>query len=432
MNARIIVVHDKGAVHPAEAVAGLAGVAVPIFAANDTDEARRTLPVLRHLGETIALGPEPSENAARLAAVRADGIVTFSEKAIVTTAAVAAELGLPFHTPETAVLLTDKARQRQRLRRAGVDDTRVHVVRSVEDYEHARAALGVPAVLKPAHGGGSRDTYPIDWADPPSDAGQLVGELLRRHAGGGLVLEELLVGRGRPGIGDYVSVETAAVAGRFGHLAITGKFPLVPPFREVGQFWPATLGADEEAAILDLVGAALGALGVRTGIAHTEVKLTGRGPRIIEVNGRLGGHINELASRCGGPNLVGLAGRIALGDTGVPSRIRTRKVVWQYNNPAPMSTMRLTATGDWNALRQISGVTGYKPYYRTGVVPGAGVMTNPLDLVCGEADTHEHMLRQIDLMRDALVYRFVRDGAEDCVTARALPDFGVQAERKLV
>ena len=45
---------------------------------------------------------------------------------------------------------------------------------------------------------------------------------------------------------DYVSVETIVEAGRMTHLAITGRFPVAPPFRETGFFIPATLGTEQK------------------------------------------------------------------------------------------------------------------------------------------------------------------------------------------
>ncbi|MBP5942800.1 hypothetical protein F3K43_48850 [Streptomyces sp. LBUM 1476] len=61
-------------------------------------------------------------------------------------------------------------------------------------------------------------------------------------------------------------------------LAVTGKPALLPPFRETGQFWPSHLPAPEVAALGSLAADAVRALGVRSGITHTEIKLTPHGP----------------------------------------------------------------------------------------------------------------------------------------------------------
>ena len=51
-----------------------------------------------------------------------------------------------------------------------------------------------------------------------------------------------------------------------------------------------------------------------TGGSHTEVKLTPDGPRVIEVNGRLGGGIPEMLFQASGESIMRLSMRIALGE----------------------------------------------------------------------------------------------------------------------
>ena len=94
-------------------------------------------------------------------------------------------------------------------------------------------------------------------------------------------------------------------------MAITGRFPLAPPFRETGFFIPATLGAEQKARVLDLAGQTLRALGVEHGAAHTEIKLTAEGLRVIEVNGRIGGGVPEMLQLAAGVDIVKLTMRAA-------------------------------------------------------------------------------------------------------------------------
>jgi hypothetical protein len=63
---------------------------------------------------------------------------------------------------------------------------------------------------------------------------------------------------------------------------------------------------------MNTVDAAAKALEIRHGILHTEVKMTPQGPRIIEVNGRLGGGVSAMIARIGGPSLLSSAIRLAL------------------------------------------------------------------------------------------------------------------------
>ena len=50
------------------------------------------------------------------------------------------------------------------------------------------------------------------------------------------------------------------------------------------------------------------------GLTHTELKLTASGPRIIEINGRLTGHMNLTTRSTLGIDLVRLGGLLALGE----------------------------------------------------------------------------------------------------------------------
>jgi biotin carboxylase len=81
-----------------------------------------------------------------------------------------------------------------------------------------------------------------------------------------------------------------SVGGRHLVIGVTAKQTTPPPsFVELGHLHPAPLPEHDRAAIADLVVAFLDAAGYRFGPAHTEVILTGSGPRIVESQARLGG-----------------------------------------------------------------------------------------------------------------------------------------------
>lgn len=134
--------------------------------------------------------------------------------------------------------------------------------------------MRLPAVLKPVRGEGSRDTYLV--TDETTGL-QAVTEWFEHHDRP-LTLEEYLRGRDEKPFGDYVSVESAVCHGVVSTIAVTGKYPLLDPFREPGQFWPSHLPTAEQNEIADLAARAVQALGVRTETMHTEIKLTTDGP----------------------------------------------------------------------------------------------------------------------------------------------------------
>ena len=159
--------------------------------------------------------------------------------------------------------------------------------------------------------------------EPGMDVAAIVAKTLALRAGArgavdpntALILESVLVGLlARPiGLAPYVSVETLAVGGRFHHLCVTDRFPLAPPLLETGMLLPSCLGAAQQAGVATMAEQALRALDFRHGAAHTELMLTSEGPRVIEVNARVGGAVPFLLPIAAGYDVVTQIGRLALG-----------------------------------------------------------------------------------------------------------------------
>ncbi|AUG80514.1 hypothetical protein CFP65_5832 [Kitasatospora sp. MMS16-BH015] len=415
---RLGVVYDEGAASFGEIQPGVARLAAPVFLLPPGEHNRRLLPLIRRGGETVLLTGDHAQDVATVRAVGLDGIVTFSEQQLARTALFAEGAGLVSHTPATVRLLTDKLAQRERLARAGVDTVPSCPVPTVQALRAALLApVGLPAVLKPRTGSGSRETHLI--TDPETGS-----RLLRRALAGAVaeefVLESYLAGADTAPFGDYVSVESAVVDGRVHHLAVTGKLPLAPPFRETAQFWPSQLPGPEREGVERLATGALRALGVTTGITHTEIKLTPAGPRIIEVNGRLGGLVQELAVRAAGLDLVGLSGAIALGERPDPRGAGPERVYFQYTNPAPRFPSVLSSVEGVDEVLRQPGITAYIPHVRPGTSLPGGVMTQTLDLLCGHAPDHAAMLDTIARALDTLRFSFATETGQTILTATQL------------
>ena len=114
-----------------------------------------------------------------------------------------------------------------------------------------------------------------------------------------MVIESYMVGASPPPSGqfsDYVSVESVVADGVISHLAVTGRLPQAEPFRETGLIIPTDFEPSVVEELLRVATAAIRAIGVRIGCLHTEIKLTDKGPRVIEVNGRIGGFVPRCSS----------------------------------------------------------------------------------------------------------------------------------------
>jgi biotin carboxylase len=278
-------------------------------------ESEHSMRTLSRFGTVVDVtGLKAAEAARAVAAVRPDGIITFKDKCLRFTAELAERLGLPFHSPQVALRITDKHAQRTALREAGVAVPAFRMVPRATDEAGWRELLSsapFPAVLKPrVDNEASRDTVRVDSP-----------EELRRLAaltnGTPLVVEEYLADRAgsvRPCFADYVSVESVVSGGEISHIAVNGRFPPAEPFRESGFFIDAELHPGDRHAALDAATAALRALGIELGCCHTEVKFTPQGARVIEVNGRIGGGVPEMLADISDIALLQVAMRIALGE----------------------------------------------------------------------------------------------------------------------
>ncbi|GGN91822.1 hypothetical protein GCM10010112_78410 [Actinoplanes lobatus] len=413
---RLAVVYDTGAASPLELSLLAARYAPMAVIVGDSPHAAAMMPMFAEFDHVTTLagadltagGTVAGFGGTDVAAdgivtgigdadLTADGIVTFSERMLVPTAALAERLGLPFHTPAVAALLTDKHRQREALDTAGVTPVRHRPLTDPARWPEAVAHTGLPAVVKPRHGEASRDTHLL--RDEAQAAAILPG-----LPPGAFVLEEYLEGRPEPNFGDYVSVECAAAAGTVTALAVTGKFRLLPPFRETGGFWPSHLSDPDQDEVAALAVAAVEALGVTTGLSHVEIKLTPAGPRIIEVNGRLGGGIAELAHRAAGLDLLDLAARIALGETPPVRRASPDRVYFQHNTVAPEQPCTVTAIHGIAAASATPGVHRIRPFVRPGERLPGGVHTQELDMLTGDAADHAEMIQVLDTALTELVY----------------------------
>jgi biotin carboxylase len=210
-----------------------------------------------------------------------------------------------------------------------------------------------PAVLKPAQGSGSRDIHSVQ---SPDQLRSLLADGATRH--GALIEEYLHDAPGHPDwYASYLSVESVVSGGRTSHVALCGRFPLAEPFRETGNFIPAILPPSLQPEVLGLVDRTVDALGIRDAVIHTEVKLTPDGPRVIEVNGRLGGRPPFVLRTNSDVNLFQLACLVAAGVPVSFDGLADCKGVgyWLMLQP-PMSASRVIAVDGLDGLTSLEEV----------------------------------------------------------------------------
>lgn len=366
--------------------------------------------LLNRFGPVVDLRDMRPELAVKtLADWEPHGMITCLDAGMVRLARVAEGLGLPFHNPAAAAALTDKARQRRALAGAGLDIPPCLLIGTDQcDPVHAAAAAGVrwPAVLKPRSAQGSRFTFLVrDGAE----LDKLLGTLGPSRPD--MVLEGYLpddpARAGGPYAG-YVSVESVVAEGSVSHLALTGRFPPAENFRETGFFIPAAIDAGSRSAVLELATRAIDALGVVTGCLHTEVKLTPDGPRIIEVNGRLGGGVHEMLERAAGVSLLDLTLRVALGEQVlIDGPVATDRIGYRFFLQPPTVSARVMAIEGINDFSDRAGVDTVSVHQRPGALldwrDGSG---NHIVAVVGSADGEEQLQSAYRLLHQEITVTY--------------------------
>lgn len=118
--------------------------------------------------------------------------------------------------------------------------------------------------------------------------------------------------------GPEVSVESIITDNEVFTLAVTDKITTGPPyFVEIGHSQPSQLSSSALMEIGEIAIAAIKALGICNSAAHTEVIVTDKGPKIVEIGARMGGdniatHLVPLST---GIDMVKSCIEIALGET---------------------------------------------------------------------------------------------------------------------
>lgn len=244
--------------------------------------------------------------------LRFDGVITSCDYYLRTAARIAGRLGLPGPTPQSVDSACRKDATRRVLAEAGLPGPRFAVCAAWAEAAAAARDIGYPLVLKPvdlcagmfvrrvddeaalAHAYRALAAFPVNARGQRRDPVVLIEELLD---------------------GPEVSVETVSYGGAVHVVGVTDKsVGGAPAFIETGHMFPAALDPADTEAAEETTRQALKALGLDRVVAHTEIKLTADGPRLVEVNPRpAGNRITELIRHVTGIDLAAACVDVALG-----------------------------------------------------------------------------------------------------------------------
>ncbi|ADD39913.1 ATP-grasp domain-containing protein [Stackebrandtia nassauensis] len=389
----LVVVYAFGSASATQIVAAARGLCDIVLLADRSEPyVAEQFPLMLELASVIdATDRDEAEVLGEVTALAPSGVTTFADDKVELAARLARACGVVGHSEDTVEVVTDKLCQRRRLTEAGVEATRFAAIAGPGDVAAAAAEVGFPAVLKPRRGNGARNTRLVESeADCELAVTEVHGEETR-----GLLLEEALTGIGiRDEVhADYVSVESLSQDGGITTLCVTGRFPMAPPMRETGMIVPAALPDAEAERVVALERAILRALGVRDGLSHTEFKLTADGPRLIEVNARLGGPIGHLTKLALGIDVVRMGLLVALGQRVEVPPPSWRGVAFNRAVPPPLGVSEVVSVKPLAELRGLPGVVFCNQRVRPGDrVDSRRGERDMLATVVGLTESHEELL----------------------------------------
>jgi biotin carboxylase len=277
------------------------------------------------VGNTIVDNTDPAqlvEAACKVAEQHSvSGVFCYDEGLVWPAAYVSQALDLPGNTPETVAACRDKHATRVAMADAMVDQPTSIGVHSWSEAASAADKIGYPVVLKPRGLAGSMG---VRRADSAADLKAAYAAACGISYPGVPVFEMAVL------VEEYVEGPEISVDAVFSHgecvpLAVARKQVAYDPFfEEVGHLVDGGDPLLYDRVILDALKRSHAAMGFHTGVTHTEFRLTPRGPRLMEINARLGGdmipHLGQLAT---GVDIAMAAADVAVGrcpDTAVMYR----------------------------------------------------------------------------------------------------------------
>jgi biotin carboxylase len=226
---------------------------------------------------------------------RFDGVLTFSEGAVVLVAVVARALGLPGIDVEAARTSRNKLLMRQAHERAGVPRPRFRFAPDLDTALAAAEEFGYPVILKPTLGAGSYAVYRVNRPEdmrrrfPQAMAARAGIPWYRTHPEGidlgpdGMLVESFL--EGPEFMTESLAWDDEVYVGSIvDRVTVEGE-----TFDDDVHRAPTALSPEQVAEVQRVIKAAAHAQGLRRSCLHAEVRFHQGKAHILEIAARPGG-----------------------------------------------------------------------------------------------------------------------------------------------
>lgn len=240
-----------------------------------------------------------------------DGIVTFTDSGVVTTAYVQHHLGLPQIGPLGSVeILQNKARFRQFLTEHGFNVPKAKGFSRKEDALASKDFFTLPVIVKPVDAAGSKGVTKVsDW----SELDAAVDWAINYSFSGDFIIESFVEKQGCSSDSDCFSVD-----GKFRFMSFSAQRfdeQAAGEYTPAAYSWPSTLGKDAEEELSRELQRLITLLGMKTTVYNVETRVGTDGkPYIMEISPRGGGNrLSEMMRLATGVDMITAAVSAAVG-----------------------------------------------------------------------------------------------------------------------
>jgi len=208
------------------------------------------------------------------------GVLTVGTDASMTVAAVANALDLPGIKFDDAEAATNKLKMRMRFKEYNIPSPAFLPVWTLSDAKKGCKILGFPVVMKPSDNMGARGVMRIDNANQVADAFKFAKSA---SPSGELIIEQFMDG-------PELSIDAIIFNEEITITGVADRIIEYPPnFVETGHTMPSHLKIEMLEDACDVMRRGVKALGLTTGAAKGDIKVTKSGAMIGEIAARLSG-----------------------------------------------------------------------------------------------------------------------------------------------
>jgi biotin carboxylase len=241
-----------------------------------------------------------------------DGICTFTDSGVVTTAYVQHHLGLPSIGPlESVEILQNKDRFRSFLSKHNFNVPQAKGFDSVDSAMSESYWFPWPVIVKPTDSAGSKGVTRVDRIDGLKSALEYA---MKFSVSSHIIVEEFIEKDGCSSDSDCFSIDGQLVVATFSAQRFDedAKNPYAPS----AYTWPSTFGEKYELELKSDIQRLLTLLGMKTSVYNVETRIGKDGKAyIMEVSPRGGGNrLSEMVRMSTGADMITSAVRAAVGD----------------------------------------------------------------------------------------------------------------------